>query len=233
MHKYILLFFVCMAGISLGVSEAFAQGAALSFSPAAANVSLGSTFWVTVMVDTQGQNVNAVAAYFTYPQDKLDVVEVNTADSVMTLVAEKNAGNGKVEISGGRPTPGFAGVQKIAAVLFRAKAASGTAELVFTSGSAILTDTTNTNILNLSASGKGTYSMVKAPSPPPVSAPVAETKPLSPPAQEEPVAAKERENRETITIGTFSFILPPRFTDIALAGVLVVLGGIVWFFKKH
>ncbi|MBI2644285.1 MAG: hypothetical protein HYW95_02110 [Candidatus Wildermuthbacteria bacterium] len=158
MIKFTLVLFVLVSGaLFLFGSSASAQNGTLFFSPATGSFAQDDSFWVNVMVNTQGEDVNAVAAYFTYPEDKLEAREINTANSAMTLFAEKKYGQGRVEISGGKPTPGFSGIQQIASVLFRVKSSSGAATLTFASDSAVLTDAGNANILNLVASGKGAY----------------------------------------------------------------------------
>lgn len=160
-----------LAGMPLG---ARAAEATLFLTPSSGAIKMGESLSVTIMVNTQGENVNAVAAYLTYPEDKLDVTSIVTTDSALTFIAEKRAINGRIEVSGGLPTPGFSGTKKIAVITLRAKASSGLAELAVTSDSAVLTDVGNSNILNYTASGKGTYSFAPAviiPSPVPSASP--------------------------------------------------------------
>src|SRR3989338_911667 len=149
-----------------------AQSAILYFSPANASFQQGESFWLNIMVDAKGKNVNAIAAYFAYPEDKLESLGVNTAGSVMSIWSEKNAGSGKVAISGGLPTPGFSGIQKVASVGFKTKVSSGSVSLKFGSDSAVVTDADNKDILSLTLSGAGNYSfktksLVPTPTPPP------------------------------------------------------------------
>ncbi|MCH7604545.1 fibronectin type III domain-containing protein [Patescibacteria group bacterium] len=158
-----------------------AQTATLFFSPATATLTLGETIWITVMVDTGGEAVNALAAYFSYPADKLEAVGVNIGGSVMTLFAEQTAANGTVLISGGKPTPGFFGVQKVASVGFTAKSSSGTATLSFNSDAAVLRDSDNQNILNLSNSGQGIFTLSTISAPPPGPPPPGPPPPGPPP----------------------------------------------------
>ncbi|MBI2577262.1 MAG: hypothetical protein HYV77_00250 [Candidatus Wildermuthbacteria bacterium] len=141
--------------------ETRAAEATLFLTPSSGTIKMGGSLSVTIMVNTQGENVNAVAAYFAYPQDKFDVT-VSTADSALTFITESRAINGRVEISGGLPTPGFSGTKKIATLTLKAKASSGSAELTVAPDSAVLTDVGNSNILNYTASGKGTYSFAPA-----------------------------------------------------------------------
>lgn len=173
-------------GLFVFISPVFGQTATLYFVPSANTVSAGQTFRVTVMVNTQGQQVNAVAAYFTYPSDKVDALVSDTVGSAMTLIAEPQPGNpvgvnGKVLISGGTPTPGFSGIQKIASVNFRVKpAATGSIAFVFTSDAAVLRNSDNQNILSLPTSGTARFQIVAgSPLPPP-------TPPIAPPPEGTP-----------------------------------------------
>ena len=131
---------------------AFAPGSAgaaepaLLFSPTSGDLSVGETFFVDVMVHTQGQNVNVVAAYMDYPSDLLSVVSLDTSNAPMEFMVEQNYGAGKVQISGGTPTPGFNGVYRVATIEFQA-IAPGDATISFSADSAVLLDSDNTNIL--------------------------------------------------------------------------------------
>jgi len=159
MPKKYFVFLVLAILIFANLPKAvFAQSATLYFSPASGTFTQGESFWVDIMVNTKGEKVNAVAAYLDYAQDKLEALGVNTAGSVMTFWAEKIATAGEIKISGGLPTPGFSGIQKIASIGFKVKASSGSVNLKFRSDSAVMTDIGNKNILSLVASGLGTYS---------------------------------------------------------------------------
>ena len=171
--RYFSLFLGFFFAGTLGFfSMVLAQNATLYFVPSSSTVSPGQTLRVTVMADTKGEFVNAVAAYFMYPTDKLDALVVDRTGSVMTLFAEEQASGGRVDISGGTPTPGFFGIQKIASVDFRVKpAATGTATLNFLSDAAILRNSDNQNILSLGSSGKANFQIGQG-VPPPVGVPV-------------------------------------------------------------
>ena len=143
--KYFISFLILF---SLGFTQiAYAQSATLFFSPGTATLVQGEIISVDVMVNTAGEAANAIGAYFTYPLDKLQFLEVQTAGSVMTLFAEQTGASGLVQISGGKPTPGFSGVHKVASVRFLAKA-SGEATLTFTSDAVVLRNSDNQDILN-------------------------------------------------------------------------------------
>lgn len=186
MKRLLLLLGLFSAGIfgppAGGLSIASAQNAVLYFVPTSSTVSPGQTFRVQVMVDTKGEFVNAVAAYFMYPADKLDALFVDRTGSAMTLFAEDKALLGRVDISGGTPTPGFLGIQKIASVDFRVKESYplSPATLNFLSDAAILRNSDNQNILNLGSSGKATFLIVQT-APPLPSTPTPTPTPISQP----------------------------------------------------
>lgn len=183
MSKKILLFFIILAAFVFAQSVS-AQNATLYFSPSTGTFSEGESFWLTIMVDTKGVAVNAVAAYFSYPEDKLESLGVNITGSAMSIFAEKEAKSGRVKIAGGESTPGFSGVKKIASVGFRAKVSSGSVNFKFSEDSAVLTDAENKNILNLSISGQGNYTFKpKVAAPPPTAPPPTIPPPTIPPAE--------------------------------------------------
>ncbi|MFH1714025.1 MAG: hypothetical protein ABH831_00260 [Candidatus Nealsonbacteria bacterium] len=135
-----------------------AQSATIYFSPSTGSFTVGETFSVKVMVNTAGEAVNVVGAYFSYPTDKVDVLSVDTSGSELTIWAEKEAVNGQVKLAGGLPTPGISGIKKVASISFKVKA-SGSLNLQFSGDSAVITDVGNQNILNLTNSGKGSYTL--------------------------------------------------------------------------
>jgi len=158
MQKILIVLLLVFVGIFGLAEDVFAQQTAtLFFSPSSQSIQAGSTFTVTVMVNTGGQQVNAVAAYFSYPVDKLQALQVTTTGSVLQFVAESTAGGGQVRIAGGSPTPGFLGTQRIGQVQFRAMSTLGSAQLSWSSDSAVLTDQGNQNILNIAASPSATF----------------------------------------------------------------------------
>ena len=174
------------------------------------------------MVDTDGEYVNAVGAYFTYPEDILEAVAVNTAGSPMTLVAEEEAEGGSVRISGGEATPGFFGIHQIASIDFKVKATSGSVTVSFDTDSAVLRDSDNQNILNLGSSGKGVYTLVSSgslpslspepppplPPPPPLEQPSPEPSPPPPPSESEFQSEEEASGDDSVVDAEFTEVEP-------------------------
>lgn len=167
MFKKYLILLVLISLTLIGFPEIIsAQSATLYFSPASGTFTEGESFWVALMVNTGTDAVNALAAYLTYPEDKLQPLGVDTAGSVIEMWAEKNFSGGRIEISGGVPTPGFSGVKKIIALGFKVKVSSGSATLTFSDDSAVVTDAENKDIFSLSTSGEGKYAFIPKPAAP-------------------------------------------------------------------
>jgi hypothetical protein len=157
--KLSALSFLTTIGLFLGFYQLNAVSAAtLSFSPAQTTVEQGKDFTVTIFLNAGSIYANAVGINVSYPKDKLEARSITTSGSVLTIFAEKIISDGSIRISGGTPTPGFAGQKTIASINFRAKVASGSAQIKFASGTVVLKDSDNTNFLDLTNSGMATVS---------------------------------------------------------------------------
>lgn len=139
--------------------------AQLSFSPVFGTFTEGESFWIDVMANAGGINVNTVSAIFSYPEDKLEPLEISPNPLLFRIGPEERMGGGKVALTVGLPSPGFSGIQKIGSVRFRAKTSSGTAILSFEPESAMLADVGNQNVLILAISGKGVFTLQAQPLP--------------------------------------------------------------------
>jgi len=132
----------------------------LYFSPSSGNFSKGSTLNVNIYTNTEGENINAVQANFTYPSDKLQFINISTGGSVLTVIAEKQGGSGLVKIAGGSYTP-FSGTKFIASVSFKVLSESGSAVLEFTQDSAVVKSSDNQNSLSKTSKASFTLSQEK------------------------------------------------------------------------
>ncbi|MCI0563466.1 MAG: hypothetical protein MN733_33745 [Nitrososphaera sp.] len=153
----VLSFFAAL-GILVIPTVVAAEQTLLYFSPSSVILVEGETTWVDVMVDTGAERINAIGAYFSYPAKTLEAIQVDTKDSVMTLVAEQKTGRGYVRISGGKPTPGFTGVHKVGSVEFRALSSTGAAHLVFDDHAVVLRDSDNQDALDETRSAEVLFS---------------------------------------------------------------------------
>lgn len=188
----------CSLAFSFGVPFAAAQAqtpATLFFLPGMVTVAQNQTVWMDVMVNTGGQKANAMAASFSYPVDKMEILEVSTAGSetLTTIVAPSVFGGGKAKIAGGS-ADGFSGVKKVASVRLQAKVSSGTATLTFLGDSAVLLEANSSNIFSLVSSTGGVINFrpplaptpIPTPTPTPTSTPQPVPSPVAPQPSPQP-----------------------------------------------
>ncbi len=118
-----------------------ASNVALSFSPNKSDQLVGSTFDVSLVLNTGGQAVNALEVYVSFPSDKLQVVSPSVGNSFVSFwVNGPSFSNtdGSLVFQGGLPNPGIntaAGI--ISTITFRAKSA-GTAFIKYQTSSKVL-----------------------------------------------------------------------------------------------
>lgn len=143
-----------------------ARAATLYFSPQAAGESAGQSFMVNVDVSSADQAMNAAQGVIEFPADKLEVISLSTANSVVTLwVQQPSFSNrdGVIDFQGVAVNPGFQGsAGEILTIKFRAKA-KGSAAVTFASGSVLANDGKGTNILT--ALKPAVFTVTSAPPP--------------------------------------------------------------------
>lgn len=134
--------------------------ATLFLSPNIEKLQTGEEFKIDVLVDTKGRDVNAVAAYLSYNKDCMEALNIDLADSIFPIIAEKdiNLKDGKIKITVGKPTPGInINNGKVATISFKAikqsRPYTSNIYFDFTEGSSLfsavfLDDKKGTNILN-------------------------------------------------------------------------------------
>lgn len=127
------------------------QAATFSVTPATGTYSVGSTFDVSVMVNTEGESVNALQMQLSFPPDKLQLVSPQVGNSVIQIYTTPprfdNAA-GTVDIVGGIPYGINVNSGMVAKLTFRVRSL-GVATLRFTGDSQILlNDGQGTNALN-------------------------------------------------------------------------------------
>ena len=128
-----------------------AEAATFSISPASGTRTVGSTFDVSVLLDTKGEEINAVQFQLLYPPDKLQLVSPSAGTSIISIYTtppkyDNNAG--RVEIIGGIPNGVNVSAGLVAKLTFRVKGI-GQASLRFAGDSqALLNDGRGTNVLD-------------------------------------------------------------------------------------
>lgn len=131
----------------------------LYLTPDSNNVRPGEVMAVKVNLDTQGEPVNAVSAFISYSEDKLEVAWIKDWGSAFSINAESIATAGLIKISRGNIT-GVNGKINIATVGFKGKSL-GTANVSFVDGSAAPRAIDSSDSLNLSRSYGGIYNIMQ------------------------------------------------------------------------
>ena len=167
--KHTLSFLVCASLVFL-LSVSLAQpvradGASLYISPASGTFFIGSTFDVSIFVNTGDENVNALEVNLQFDPKRLQVASPTSGKSFIEVwVAQPTYSNikGTVSFIGGVPSPGIntnAGL--VSTVTFRA-IAPGQTEITFLESSKVLrNDPDGTNILT--SKSRGVYSIIIPP----------------------------------------------------------------------
>jgi hypothetical protein len=162
-RKFSLLFLLLSLAAFAGLSRA--EAASIYFFPNADARVTGKTFAVSISIDSPDAAMNAAQGSVSFPADKLEVLSLSKAGSIITLwVQEPSFSNtdGIVNFAGAVVNPGFKGAAgKILTIMFRAKTA-GTAALSFSSASVLANDGQGTNILT----SLGTAAFTLSPAPP-------------------------------------------------------------------
>jgi heme/copper-type cytochrome/quinol oxidase subunit 2 len=159
--KLFLIIFLCVVFITPGVVSA----ASLSISPSTGTFSVGSTFDVSILLNTNGKSANALAVSLKFPPDMLQVVSPSTGQSVVgvwTAAPKFDNLTGRVDLQGGIPGGITASDGLITTLTFRVKSV-GEAIVKFLDGSKVLlNDGLGTNAM--SHTGNAVYEF-KLPAP--------------------------------------------------------------------
>lgn len=148
-----LIILALMFGLSLKEVEAAPEltAASLYIGPAAGAYTVGSTFTVSIFLNTGGQAVNAIEANLSFPPDKLQVVTPSTGKSLIQVwVDQPSYSNteGILQFQGAIPTPGInteSGM--ISTVTFRVKQTGVAAVKILDTSRVLLNDGKGTDIL--------------------------------------------------------------------------------------
>ena len=136
-----------------------ADETSLSLKPSSESFQVGKVFPVKLIVDANGQSINAVHADIIFPADKLEVVDVSKENSIFSFWPEEpHISDSKISFSGGLPNPGFIGIGEVITVNFRAKK-EGPVNLEIGEGKVLANDGLGTNILVFIKEAK--YSLYK------------------------------------------------------------------------
>jgi hypothetical protein len=150
---------LAVAGYFIIFSKAAPPPPTVYLNPASVVIGANGTFTVDVRENSSTTAVNAVQANFSYPTGLLTFVSIDTTGTAFSVQAENTGGSGQVRLGRGTTTA-VTGDQLIGKVTFQAGATGGAATLAFVSGTALVSSTTNQDILgSLAATGGGTYTI--------------------------------------------------------------------------
>ncbi len=152
-YLVVLMVFVCL-GFTLQ-----AEAATLSFSPSTGVYQSGKTFTASVVINTEGQSINAAEGTIKFNPGELSVVSVTKGSLFNLWTAEPTFSNsaGTISFSGGNPTGYKGSAGTVLTITFRATG-SGSAKTSFGSGAVLAADGRGTNVLSTMGSGNYTIS---------------------------------------------------------------------------
>jgi hypothetical protein len=162
----VLLFTFLLVGLFTGAVwyAPHAHAASLSIGPTGGTFTVGSTFEVSIFLDTEKESVNALDIAFSFPPDKLQLVSPTTGQSIISVWTGQprfNNATGRVDLEGGMPGGINISNGLITALTFRVKAV-GTAAVRFMDGSRVLlNDGLGTDVLR--RTGSGVYQLILPP----------------------------------------------------------------------
>lgn len=158
-----VILFAAIGGYILWRSFAAPAPPTIYLTPVTNTIAPGASFSIQVRENSGTTNVNAVQANFSYPTSLLTFVNIDTTGTAFTTSAPSSGGSGQVSIAAG-VIGGVTGDQLIATVNFTSNSTSGSAALAFTSGTALVSSSTNQDILgSLAATAGGTYTVDATP----------------------------------------------------------------------
>jgi hypothetical protein len=167
----VMVVFACallVAGLVIIFSKAAPAPPSVYLSPSSMTVGPNGTVTVQVRENSGTTAVNAVQANFSYPTSLLAFVSIDGTGSAFGTAAQGTGSAGQVSIARGTSCSSgctsVTGDQLVAIVTFQANTTNGAATLAFTSGTALIESTNNTDLLGgLANTVGGTYTVDTAP----------------------------------------------------------------------
>ena len=157
-------FLILLFSVSL-VELVRATGASLYLSPGSGTFFVGSTFDVSIFVNTGGNNVNAVKVDLKFDPKKIQIASPTAGKSFIEVwIAQPVYSNieGTASFQGGVPSPGInTSSGLVSTITFRAIAPGETIVSFLDSSKVLLDDGKGTNVL--SSLGRGVYNLVIPP----------------------------------------------------------------------
>ncbi len=152
-NKSLCRFFVGLIFFAMTSKATFAAN--LVVSPSSVNTTVGKSFTVDLVVNSNVEAINAVSAMISFPKDSLQVTSLSKKGSFINLWAEEPAfsnENGSVSLEGVALNPGFnKATGKVLSVTFKALQA-GNVSVAVKSGSVLANDGNATDVLKTTGS---------------------------------------------------------------------------------
>ena len=147
------------------ISKAQQTGASIYLSPSTGTFHLGSTFDVSIFVNTGGNDINAIKINLKFDPKKIQVASPVGGRSIISVwVSQPSYSNldGILTFQGGVPTPGFnTSSGLISTITFRAITPGSVSISVQDNSNVLLNDGKGTDILG--STGRGLYDIVMPP----------------------------------------------------------------------
>src|SRR5258708_93009 len=157
-HIFITLLSVFLLAPNVGLASS------LFVNPVSGTFSVGSTFDVSILLDTQGKSINALQVYLQFPPDKLQVVSPSTGRSIVdvwTVPPKYDNNSGQIDLEGGIPGGIIASRGVLTTITFRVKSV-GEARIKFLDKSKIYLNN-GLATEDLSQTGNVVYNLILPP----------------------------------------------------------------------
>ena len=156
MNKLFLLLSILIFSFGL-ISVSQAVSSSLYLSPSSGSVLVGSTFTLSVFLNTEGNNINVVWAELEFPPEILQITSPTTGESFIsqwTIPPNYSNEKGIISFKGGVPEGITTSAGLVSTITFRANA-SGTAQIRFKEESKVLlNDGQGTDVLTNKINGQ-------------------------------------------------------------------------------
>lgn len=164
MAKKVKLFiFISILFLAIGMLPSKARAATFLLRPGSGNFLVGSTFDLSIILDTKNVPVNTIEAELFFPHDKLQLANNSIGKSIIQFwpaVPEFSNESGRVYFAGAVPSPGINVSEGVVLTLTFRVVSLGEAEVRFGSKTSVLAnDGKGTNVLNQKSSAFFKFSL--------------------------------------------------------------------------
>lgn len=161
-----IVIFAAVGGYALWKGFAAPVPPTIYLTPASQTFGPSSSFSVQIRENSGTTTVNAIQANLSYNTSLLTLTGVNLTGTAFGITAQNVGVNGVVNLALGvsAGSPPVSGDQLVATLNFTTTTTGGVASVPFTTGTALVSSSTNTNLItSLSMTGGGSYTTDNAP----------------------------------------------------------------------